>query len=126
MTLTTEDNVKEFIFDYLKSVILTFEDGSEIKLSKISEIDIDLNRPIEHSFIYITSAVQDADLIKCYIKGTKITGIHLDPRSIDLTNCMDINTFYDISCEMDMTRLKFGTTKTAPGDMYFELEGMVL
>lgn len=125
MILTTEDKVKEFVFDCLKYIILTFEDGSEVKLSQISDIDIDLNR-FEQSYIYITNAVQDAELLNCFSKGKMIIHVHFEPRSINILDCNNIKTFYDIPCNMKINRLRFGTTKSSPGDMYFELEGFAV
>lgn len=125
MTLTTEDNVKEFVFDYMKSVILTFEDGSEIKLSQVTDIDIDLNR-LEQSYIYITNALQDAELENCFSKCKRIISVHCEPHSVNIMDCNYIKSFYDIPCDMKINRLRFGSTRKEPGDMYFELEGWAM
>lgn len=125
MTLTIENNVKEFVFDYIKSAILTFEDGTEIKLSQVTDIDIDLNR-LSQSYIYVTSAVQDSELENCYSKDKRITHVHLEPVSVEIKEGKDIESFYDISCNMKINRLRFGRTRSNCGDMYFELEGWAM
>lgn len=124
MTLTIENNVKEFVFDYIKSAILTFEDGTEIELSQVTDIDIDLNR-LGQSYIYMTNALQDSELENCYSKGKKIVHVHCEPHSVNIMDCNYIKSFYDIPCDMKINRLRFGCSKN-PGDMYFELEGWAM
>ena len=124
MKLTIEDNFKEFVFDHVKSVILTFEDNTEIKLSQVTDIDIDLNR-LSKSYIYVTSAIDDSELENCYSKDKRITHVYLEPHSVNIMDCNYIKSFYDIPCDMKINRLRFGCSKE-PGDMYFELEGWAM
>ena len=94
-------------------------------MSQVTDIDIDLNK-LEQSYIYITSAVQDSELDNYYSKNKKITHVHLEPRSVEIKEGTEIESFYDIPCNMKINRLRFGCTRSNCGDMYFELEGWAM
>jgi hypothetical protein len=123
MKITTEEKVKDFILDRVNLAILTFDDDTEIKLTEITDIDIDLNK-LEISYINFTNALHNVELENCFSKNKKITHVYLETRSF-LVDCTDLKVFYDIQCDMRINRLRINIPSNDVDDMYVELEGFV-
>ena len=125
MTITTENNVKQYILHRIEKVYIGFDDNTEVVLKDVAEYDIDLDKN-EYSTIELTNVFNDA-VLENHFKGNKknrVIYVHIEFSAVTLDHEF-IKAFYDIPCDMIIKRLRANSDRVEVGDMFISLEGYV-
>jgi len=127
MKMTAENNTEQFVLDDINTVYIGFDDNTEVKLDKIIEYDIDLDK-IEHSFIELTNAETDTEIVNHFVGNKKNHVIYVDVKGkgFDIKNNKEIDVYYKIPCNMHMRKLRtHGECREEVGRMFIQLEGFI-
>lgn len=129
MKITTENNVKNFILDRIKNVYIGFDDNIEVKLDAIIDFDIDLSDG-DNSTIELTNVFEHIEILNHFktAKSTRIIYVHIEATGVRIVNGVGhvvTNVYYDIPCDMKISRLRIEGNKHEAGNMLVELEGLV-
>lgn len=127
MKITTENNVKNFILDRIKNVYIGFNDNVEVKLNSITDFDIDLSDGY-NSTIELTNTFENIEIINHFNStNSRIIYVYIEAIGICMRDCAgyDIDVYYDIPCDMKISRLRIDGDLHETGNMLVELEGLV-
>lgn len=126
MKVTTKNNEKQFILDEIKAVYIGFDDNTEVKLNRITEYDIDLDK-IEESFIELTNAAVDVEIENHFVgnKNNHIIYVDIEALGFEIGSCKTVEVSYNITCDMHIRKLRTHGEYKEATSMFIQLEGFI-
>ena len=128
MTVTTENNIKQYVLYKIKTLRIGFDDNTEVKLDQITNYELNLDK-IDTSTIELTNMLGNIELENHFIgnKRNRIIYVYIEAVGVDALTSQEFKVFYDIPCDMIIRRLKIYNccSNSSYGDMFVELEGII-
>ena len=128
MKITTEYyDVQNFILNRIDKIYIGFNDNIDVKLTNITEYDINLNNECS-STIEFSNVFTNIELANHFRSNSRIIYVRIEAFGIiaDKNNYgKHTAVFYDIPCNMVISRLRISRNSDDCSEMYVELEGLV-